>query len=110
LAFTCLTAIQLMHPFLAKSGLRTVFHRHVFSNRWLLFGVASSIILLAIGNYAPGLNDVLGQKPLAAKDWGKIIAGVVIHYMLMEIVKAVIRYYYARKDPKSHMIYTFSLE
>jgi len=91
LCLNAVTFIQLIHAFLSRSVRNTVFNRHIFNNLWLVGGVLLSAVCMIIGVYVPGLNTLLGQTSLPAIDWAKIVGACLIHLILVEIYKIVLR-------------------
>lgn len=91
LSFIALAMMQLIHAFLARSPKHTVFSTDLWSNKWLLAGVAVSTLSLVAACYIPGLKDVLGQWPLDLWDWLYIGGCVVAHVIIVEVIKVIVR-------------------
>ncbi|TCP22697.1 Ca2+-transporting ATPase [Scopulibacillus darangshiensis] len=72
-AFSTLVMAQLIHVFDCRSE-RSVFHRHLLENRYLVGAVLSSVILLLIVIYTPMLQPVFHTVPLTIRDWLLILA------------------------------------
>jgi hypothetical protein len=53
--------------------------------------VILSIGLLVAVVYIPGLNTLLDAYPLTGADWLKVLIGVVVHTIISEVTKLIIR-------------------
>jgi magnesium-transporting ATPase (P-type) len=68
----CLSAIivmQIVNVFLCKSPERSVFHRSVFDNKVILWGVVLEIALILMIDYTPWGNLIFGTAPIALNAW-----------------------------------------
>ncbi|KAK3845294.1 MAG: hypothetical protein J3R72DRAFT_472565 [Linnemannia gamsii] len=90
-AFTFLTTLQLLQGFLSRTMRTSVFRVNFFGNRWMLFGVLLSFVLMIIGIYTPGFNGVLNLVPVYGRTWAKVVVGCVILVVLSELEKLVLR-------------------
>lgn len=77
MAFVTLVIAQLVYVFDCRSEQLTVWQVSIFSNVWLLAAVFSSLLLLALVLYHPGLTAVFVTTPLSAKQW-LLIAGAAV--------------------------------
>ncbi len=68
IAFSTLVMAQLIHVFDCRSE-RSVLHRNPFENVYLVFAVLSSVLLLLVVIYIPGLHAVFHTVPLLIRDW-----------------------------------------
>lgn len=71
-AFATLVFSQLIHVFDCRSD-RSVFHRNPFENRFLIFSVLSSALLLLVVIYFEPLQDIFHTTPILPIDWLLII-------------------------------------
>ncbi|KAG0077855.1 P-type ATPase [Linnemannia elongata] len=90
-AFTFLTTLQLLQGFLSRTMRTSVFKVNFFGNRWMLFGVLLSFVLMLIGIYTPGFNGILNLVPVYGRTWAKVAVGCVIMVFLSEMEKLVLR-------------------
>ncbi|KAF9539282.1 P-type ATPase [Mortierella hygrophila] len=90
-AFTFLTTLQLLQGFLSRTMRTSVFRVNFFGNRWMIFGVVLSFVLMLIGIYTPGFNGILNLVPVYGLTWAKVIVGCVIMVFLSEMEKLVLR-------------------
>lgn len=68
IAFATLVMAQLIHVFDCRSE-RSVFHRNPFENKYLVFAVISSILLMLVVIYFPPLQPIFHTTAIALRDW-----------------------------------------
>ncbi|KAF9546466.1 P-type ATPase [Mortierella hygrophila] len=90
-AFCVLTSLQLLQGFLSRTMRTSVFRINPFSNRWMIAGVLLSFVLMIMGIYVNGLNDILQLQPINGMSWVKIIICCAILIVLSEIEKLILR-------------------
>jgi P-type Ca2+ transporter type 2C len=73
IAFATLVMAQLIHVFDCRSE-RSVFSRNPLGNKYLVWAVLSSLILMLIVIYYPPLQTVFHTLPIEPRDWVLIIA------------------------------------
>lgn len=106
LAFSILVSVQLVHAFLSRSMHYSVIERHPFGNRWLLGAFVLSGSLLVLSLYIPGINTLLDLVPLTWWDWCKIGIAIVIHVVLVESMKFIVRVFSLLMTNKNSTFYT----
>lgn len=76
-AFSTLVLAQLIHVFDCRSS-RSIFHRNILQNRYLVLAVVSSIILLLGVLYIVPLQLIFKTVPLQFRDWAItfVMAGI----------------------------------
>ncbi|MGG4395949.1 calcium-translocating P-type ATPase, SERCA-type [Paenibacillus thiaminolyticus] len=76
-AFSTLVLAQLIHVFDCRSS-RSIFHRNLFQNKYLVLAVISSLILLLGVLYIEPLQPVFKTVPLGFRDWAItfVMAGI----------------------------------
>jgi len=72
-ALVTLVMSQLIHVFECKSEHRSLFELPVFSNRYLVLAVLSSVLMLLAIIYIPFLSVIFGTAALSLNEW--LIAG-----------------------------------
>jgi magnesium-transporting ATPase (P-type) len=77
--------------FAMRTNRRSVFEIGLFSNRFLLVGVALELALAAALVYVPGLNDLFHQRPIGAWHWLFLAAWPFVVFFAEEARKAVVR-------------------
>lgn len=82
-------------------NIRSDYNISWFSNPWLLVAIASSLAILISVVYVPFLNDIFDLSPIGAGNW-LYIGGVAVGlFILMRMVKAVIRRVFTEKEVQS---------
>lgn len=76
-AFSTLVLAQLIHVFDCRSS-RSIFHRNLFQNKYLVLAVISSLILLLGVLYIEPLQPIFKTVPLGFRDWAItfVMAGI----------------------------------
>jgi Ca2+-transporting ATPase len=67
-AFATLVVAQLIHVFDCRSS-RSIFHRALFSNMWLISAVSLSMAMLLLVVYWQPMHIVFSTVPLSLRDW-----------------------------------------
>ncbi len=95
----CLSAIivmQIVTVFLCRSAVRSVFTMPSFDNRWILSGVVLEAALLAVYNYVPLANWLLGTSSVPPAVWLVIVPLALATLALEEGRKAWVRRFLRR--------------
>jgi len=81
-AFATLVMAQLIHVFDCRSS-RSIFHRNLLENKYLVLAVLSSIILMLGVIYTDALQPVFKTVDLSLRDWSLILvfAGIPTFFM-----------------------------
>ncbi|MDK8180847.1 calcium-translocating P-type ATPase, SERCA-type [Paenibacillus sp. UMB4589-SE434] len=76
-AFATLVMAQLIHVFDCRSS-RSIFHRNLFQNKYLVLAVLSSVLLLLGVLYIEQLQPIFKTVPLGLRDWAItfVMAGI----------------------------------
>lgn len=90
-AFSVLTSLQLLQGFLSRTMRTSVFTINPFTNRWMIAGVLLSFVLMIMGIYVNGLNDILQLQPINGMSWVKMVVCCAILIVLSEIEKLILR-------------------
>jgi Ca2+-transporting ATPase len=91
MAFMTLALSQVFHAYNCKSSTRSAFSRRIFTNRWLWGATLACVALQLAALHVPVLREVLHTTPLAAADWGLVLAASLAPVAVVEVVKAVLR-------------------
>ncbi|REE88640.1 Ca2+-transporting ATPase [Paenibacillus taihuensis] len=83
-AFATLVMAQLIHVFDCRSS-RSIFHRNMLQNKYLLFAVLSSVLLMLGVLYIDALQPIFKTVPLGFRDWCLVIVAAGIPTFLMGI-------------------------
>jgi len=71
-AFATLVMAQLIHVFDCRSS-RSIFHRNLFENKWLVLAVLSSLILMLGVMYIEPLQPIFNTVSLHLREWALVI-------------------------------------
>ena len=71
-AFATLVMAQLIHVFDCRSS-RSIFHRNLFENKWLVLAVLSSLILMLVVMYIEPLQPIFNTVSLGLREWALVI-------------------------------------
>jgi Ca2+-transporting ATPase len=102
-AFSVLTLSQLFHALNCRSQTRSFFALGPFSNPWLLYAVALSLLLHLGIVYIPFLQPIFHTVPLSPRDWGLMLVISALPLAFMEIYKplyALVRR--IRREPEDY--------
>lgn len=83
--------IEVFYLFNCRSLANSMFRIGVFSNRWLLVGVAVMLSLQLVFTYVPFMNQHLSTAPISAAAWGRIFAVGFVVYIVVGFEKWVRR-------------------
>ncbi|SEM76204.1 calcium-translocating P-type ATPase, SERCA-type [Paenibacillus sp. OV219] len=83
-AFATLVMAQLIHVFDCRSS-RSIFHRNILQNKYLLFAVLSSVLLMLGVLYIDALQPIFKTVPLGLRDWCLVLVAAGIPTFLMGI-------------------------
>jgi magnesium-transporting ATPase (P-type) len=78
-----------VHLFNCRSETRSAFRVPFAANRFLILGLIGAQGVHIAAMYTPGLNGVLGIKPVALDQWGMVAAMALSVIVAMEIYKRV---------------------
>lgn len=73
-AVNLFVAVEAFYLFNCRSLTRTVWRIGIFSNRWLIVGVAVQAAAQAAFTYLPAMNTVFQTAPISAGAWLRIFA------------------------------------
>jgi Ca2+-transporting ATPase len=63
----------------------------VFSNKWMLYAVGFSMVLVVAAVYVPFLQTVFGTVPLTLSDWLWILPFALLASIAAELTKIYLR-------------------
>jgi Ca2+-transporting ATPase len=87
IAFVALCTSELLRAFTARSECHSVFSVGVLSNRWMVWAVSASFMLVMIVVYVPFLRPFFGTIPLTAGDWLMMLPFFLASPVAMELLK-----------------------
>lgn len=81
-AFATLVMAQLIHVFDCRSS-RSIFHRNMLQNRYLVIAVLSSLALMLPVLYVDALQPIFKTVPLGLRDWALVFVAAGIPTFLL---------------------------
>jgi Ca2+-transporting ATPase len=99
MAFVTLCTSEMIRAFTARSEYQSVFSIGVFSNRWMVWAVAASFLLVLAVVYVPFLRPFFDTVPLSASDWLFMLPFFFASPLAMELLKLYFRGRSAAKPP-----------
>jgi Ca2+-transporting ATPase len=90
-AFTTLVVSELLRAFTARSEYYSLFKIGPLSNRWMIYAVGSSFMLLLLVIYIPFLQRFFGTVSMTLNDWLVMIPLMLMASVAAEITKAYLR-------------------
>jgi calcium-translocating P-type ATPase len=74
---------ELFYLFNCRSLRYSMFRLGVFSNRWLVLGVAGMTALQLLFTYSPAMNRLFGTAPIGITEWAWVLAGGLMIYSVV---------------------------
>jgi len=78
---------ELFYLFNCRSLRYSMFRLGVFSNRWLVLGVAVMTLLQVLFTYSPAMNQLFGSAPMGSVEWAWVLSGGLTIYAVVGIEK-----------------------
>ena len=78
---------ELFYLFNCRSLRYSMFRLGIFSNRWLLVGVALMVLAQILFTYSSTMNLLFGSAPLGSEEWVLILTGGLLIYGVVDIEK-----------------------
>jgi len=91
IAFVSLCTSELIRAFTARSEYHSVFSIGVFSNRWMVWAVGVSFLLVLMVVYVPFFRPFFDTVPLTADDWLLMLPFFFASPIAMEMLKVYFR-------------------
>lgn len=91
MAFVALCTSELIRAFTARSEYHSVFSIGVFSNRWMVWAVGVSFLLVLMVVYVPFLRPFFDTVPLTMGDWLFMLPFFFASPVAMELLKVYFR-------------------
>ena len=87
MAVNAIVIVQLFYLLNCRSLPRSIFEIGVFSNRWVVGGVALMLALQLLFTYVPVMNTVLSSAPMSLPAWGLAALAGLAAYLVVEVEK-----------------------
>ena len=91
IAFVTLCSSELIRAFTARSEYHSIFSIGVFSNRWMVWAVGVSFLLVLMVVYVPFLRPFFDTVPLTLDDWLFMLPFFFASPVAMELLKVYFR-------------------
>ncbi|HVN22666.1 MAG TPA: cation-translocating P-type ATPase [Syntrophorhabdales bacterium] len=95
-AFTTLCMSELLRAFTARSEHHGIFSIGLFTNRWMLWAVGGSSMLVLLAVYVPFLRPFFGTTFLDLTDWVVMLPFMMMASVAAEVTKVFIRRHAAK--------------
>jgi magnesium-transporting ATPase (P-type) len=86
-----IVATQVGNVFACRTDRESVFRAGLFANRFVLWGIASELAIIAVLMYTPFLQKVFGLAPIGAREWAFLFAFAPLLLLLEEGRKWLLR-------------------
>ncbi len=90
-AVNAVIMIAIFYLLNCRSLTRSMFQIGVFSNRWVVIGIATMIALQLLYTYVPMMNTWLASAPIGIEAWIRIFLVGVVSYLIVEFEKWIRR-------------------
>ena len=94
IAFVTLCVSELVRAFTARSEYHSIFSIGVFSNRWMVWAVGASLLLVLMVVYLPFMQPFFDTVPLTLDDWLMMLPFFFASAIAMELLK----FYFRRRS------------
>ena len=92
LAFVTLCVSELVRAFTARSEYHSIFTIGFSSNKWMVWAVSASLLLVLLVVYVPFLQPFFDTVPLTLDDWLMILPFFFASAIAMELLKLYFRW------------------
>lgn len=89
MAFTTLSFSELVRAFTSRSERYPILRLGLLGNKWMLYAVVSSLVLLLLVIYVPFLQPIFDTAPLAWEQWRIILPLLFVPAIVAEIYKSL---------------------
>jgi Ca2+-transporting ATPase len=96
LAFVTLSLSEVFRAFTSRSERASIFRIGPFSNRWMNLAGLSSLALILVVVYVPGLNTVFNTLPMGLTEWELVLPLVLVPSVVAELTKLAFRLFKKR--------------
>ena len=91
--------IEVFYLLNCRSLTKSIFQIGVFSNKWIMIGITSMLLLQILFTYLPVMNLVFQTAPLEIDSWLRILALAIVAHSIIEFDKWIRRKF--SKKPRS---------
>jgi P-type Ca2+ transporter type 2C len=87
MAFVTLSVSELLRAYTARSEYYPLLKIGIFKNKWMNYGVLTSLLLILVVIYVPFLNEIFGTLPLGWQQWAQIMPLLIFPSVAAELTK-----------------------
>lgn len=87
IAVNVVVFVEVFYLLNCRSLTHSMFRVGVFTNRWIIIGVAAIVLLQILFSYAPFMNEIMSTAAISAEAWVHIILVSLAGYAIIEIEK-----------------------
>jgi P-type Ca2+ transporter type 2C len=87
MAFVTLSVSELLRAYTARSEYYPLLKIGVFKNKWMNWGVVSSLLMIMVVVYIPFFNGIFDTLPLGWAQWAEILPLLIFPSLAAEITK-----------------------
>ena len=87
-AVNVVVVVEMFYLLNCRSLTQSMLRIGLFSNPWIIAGMAAMILLQLLFTYAPPLNSVFATAPLGPESWVRIILVGLVSYFVVEFEKS----------------------
>jgi magnesium-transporting ATPase (P-type) len=91
MTLAAIVASQVGNVFACRTERESVFRVGLFSNRLVLWGIASELAIISLLIYLPSLQRVFGLAPLGFEEWAFLLAFAPVLLLMEEGRKRILR-------------------
>lgn len=91
MAFVTLSTSELLRAYNARSELYYLHRIGFFTNKYMQYAVATSLLLLLLVLYVPFLSEIFDTVALSATEWAYLWPLIILPSILAELTKVVLR-------------------
>jgi Ca2+-transporting ATPase len=92
MAFATLSFSELLRALTSRSERYPLIKIGIFSNKWMFYAIASSLLLLMLVIYVPFLQPIFNTEPLGWEQWRIMLPLLFIPAVVAEMMKMLISY------------------
>jgi len=98
MAFVTLSSSELLRAYTARSELYALHRIGFFTNKFMQYAVAASVVLLLMVVYVPFLRDVFDTVALSLTYWGYLLPLIILPSIAAELTKMYLRAEHAKQE------------
>jgi cation-transporting ATPase F len=90
-AVNVVVVVEMFYLLNCRSLSRSIFGVGLFSNPWMVVGLAVMSVLQLLFTYAPIANQIFSSAPISLEAWGRILLYGLFTYLIVEVEKGLRR-------------------